>query len=144
MRKSEAQRGEVTCKKLTQQRLGIHRTSSTQLGALRTPTRASTAVTSFRATCEQHSTARKQVTSRPGKRQYPQQNRLDFIARKLQKSRASEGLRRNYHRWAGLSGPRSVWKAGAGSASWKRWDVRWNTGAICWTHGDITKAVKVH
>lgn len=63
------------------------------LGAVRTPTQGSTVVISFTATCEQHSTARKQVT-RPGKRQYHQQNRLDFIAGKLQRSRANEGLRR--------------------------------------------------
>ena len=42
---------------------------------------------------------------------FSQQKQLAFIAEKLQRSRASEDLSTNSLHWAGLPGPRSLWKA---------------------------------
>lgn len=81
------------------------------LGAVRTPTRGSTVVISFTATCRRHSTARKQVT-RPGERQHRQQNRLDFIAGKLQRPGQVTVSAGTTIAERELPGPRSVWKAG--------------------------------
>lgn len=67
---------------------------------------------------------------------FSQQKWLNFIAGKLGRaSRLYKGLCRNSHRWSGLPGPRSVWKAGQDQhtspfgPSWAQGSRPWLLGA---------------